>query len=74
MLLEPLIKLCVTEPNFLEKLFYPKNWGNGPEIGCFEFKEKIHEFSLNFFHNENLCYLLYSSTNLMFWKNLVPER
>ena len=55
MVLETLIILCLTEPDFLP----PKNWGNGPKIGCFEFKEKLDcSFSLNLFYNESLYYLL----------------
>ena len=33
MVLETYIKLCMTEPDFLEKKFSPKNWESGPEMG-----------------------------------------
>ena len=33
MVLESHVKLCVREPNFLEKNFFcPLNWGNGPKM------------------------------------------
>ena len=32
MVLETHMKLCVTEPDFLEKGFCPKNWGNGLKV------------------------------------------
>ena len=41
MVLENLMKLCVTEPDvFWKNFFGPKNWGNGPKIGFFGLKEK----------------------------------
>ena len=43
--LDTLIKLCMTEPNFLEKLFLIQTLGkcakNRPKIGFYEFKEKF---------------------------------
>ena len=33
MVLETHMKLCVTEPDFLEKIFWPQNWENGPKMG-----------------------------------------
>ena len=32
-MLETHMKLCVTEPDFPGKIFFPKNWENGPEMG-----------------------------------------
>ena len=39
------IILCVPKLDFLEKKFFfcLKNWGNGPKIGLFEFKEKFDQ-------------------------------
>ena len=38
MVLENLMNLCMTRPEFFEKkTFCCKNWGNGPKIGFFEF-------------------------------------
>ena len=71
MVLETIIMLWVTELDFLDKLFCPENWGNEPKIGFFEFKEKFGIlFSLNLFYNENLSYLLCSSTILYLGKIL----
>ena len=57
MMLEARIILCVREPDILEKIFFPENWGNGSKIGFFGFKEKFrHKFSLNLFYNKNLCF------------------
>ena len=45
MMLETLMKLCVTEPDFLEKIFLPKKLGkwakNGSKTGFFEYIEKF---------------------------------
>ena len=42
MVLETLMKLCVTQPEFFEKnVFCSKNLGNGPKTGFFGFKEKF---------------------------------
>ena len=32
-----IMKLCVTEPDFLEKRFCPKNWENGSKIEFLKF-------------------------------------
>ena len=32
MVLEAYMKLCMTEPDFLEIFFFPKNWENGPKM------------------------------------------
>ena len=31
----------MTDPDFLEEKFCPKNWENGPKKGFFEFTEKF---------------------------------
>ena len=45
MILETHIKLCVTAPDFLEKLFLPQKLGkwakNGPKTGSYEYIEKF---------------------------------
>ena len=45
MVLETHVKLSVTEPDFLEKIFVPKHLGkwtkNGPKTGFFEFIERF---------------------------------
>ena len=45
MMLETHMKFCVTEPDFLEKIFLPKTLGkwvkNGPKTGFFEYIEKF---------------------------------
>ena len=33
MMLETHIRVCVTKPDFPEKIFCPKNWENGPTMG-----------------------------------------
>ena len=60
---------------FLEKKnFYPKNGENGPKIGFFEFIGKFtHYFFLSLVCKESLYLLLYSFTNPILGKNLVPE-
>ena len=40
MVLETLMKMCLTEPECLEKFFLPSNWEDRPNIGFFKFKEK----------------------------------
>ena len=44
-MLETHMKFCVTEPDFLEKIFLPKTLGkwvkNGPKTGFFEYIEKF---------------------------------
>ena len=48
------LKLCLTEPDFLKKVFYSKNWENGPKIVFYDFIEKFgHEHLLTLFCNEN---------------------
>ena len=57
-----LIKLCMTEPDFLEKLFFApemEKWGHKQGWICSV--------------NENLFYLLCSCTNPNFGKNTNPE-
>ena len=52
---------------FLEKLFCSKN-------SFFLIWKNWSQFSMNLFYNENVyCYLLFSCTNPIFGKNLVPE-
>ena len=41
MVLETYMKMCVTEPDFLPKKIFPKNWENGPKTGFFEFIEQF---------------------------------
>ena len=41
MMLETLMKMCVTEQDFFGKFFRQKNWGNRPKIGLLESKEKF---------------------------------
>ena len=77
-MLETHMKLCVTESDFLEKKFLPKNLGkwtkNGPKTGFFESTERFgHSFLLNLCYSENLYYLLCSCTNPIFGKIFVPE-
>ena len=56
------------------RYFCPKNEENGQKIGFFEFIGKLSsQFFLNLVYNEGLYYLLYSCTNPIFRKNLVPE-
>ena len=68
-------QLCVTEPDFLEKNYFPKKIVEMDQKKNFsEFEKKFsHSFSMNLFHKENLYYLLGSCTNTIFGKNLVPE-
>ena len=67
MVLEVLIKLCVTAGFFLlQKL------GKWAKMG-FWIQRKIWLFSLNLLYNKNLYYLLCCCTNPIFEKNLVPE-
>ena len=69
---------CAWQPDFLKKIFLPKNWGkwakNGQKIGFFKVIRKFsHQFFLKLVYNESLYYLLYSCTNPIFGKNLVRE-
>ena len=44
MVLETLIKLCVTELNFSWKNFFcPKIWGNGPQTGFFNLNKNLDD-------------------------------
>ena len=50
-------KLCMKEPDFLEKPFLLQKLGKRAKNSFFEFKESFgHWFSLNLFYNENLYY------------------
>ena len=70
MVLEVYVLLCVPEPDF----FCPKNGENGPKIGFLGFIGKFsHHFFLNLVYKKRSYYLLYSSTNPILWKNLVPD-
>ena len=78
MVLETHIKLCMTEPDFLEKFSLHQKvekWTkNVLKTEFFEFIEKFgHSFLLNLFFNENSDYLLCSCTNPIFGKIFVPE-
>ena len=61
MALETHMKLCVTAEFSRNFFFCAKKWGNGPKM------------DQNLVYNETLCYLLFSCTNLTFWKILVHE-
>ena len=73
--LESYVMLCVIEPDFFFFLiFCPTNTGNGPKIGFFGFIGKFSlQFFLNLVYKEKSYYLLYSWTNPMLRKNMVPE-
>ena len=77
MVLEAYVLLCVTAGFFLLLLFIyfcPKSGENGPKIGFIGFIGKFsHCIFLNLVYKEISYYLLYSCTNLMLGKNLVPE-
>ena len=54
MILETHMKLCVTEPDFLENFFCPKNWENGPKMEYIEyipldFLNILKNFVINFY-------------------------
>ena len=58
---------------FLKKNFCPKNGENGPEIGFLGFVGKFsHKFFLNLVYKETY-YFLYSCTNPILSKIVVPE-
>ena len=64
---------------FWKKNFCLKKWGkwakNWHKISFLKFIRKFsHYFFLNLVCNERLYYFLYSCTNFMFGKNLVPEK
>ena len=66
----PCVVVC-DRARFFERKVCSKN---GPMIMCFEFIGKYsHCFFLNLVQKESLYYLLYSCTNLILGKNLVPE-
>ena len=59
MVLESNVKLCVTEPGFQGKFFWPPKMGkltqNGPKTGILQFIGKFgHRFLLDLNYNENL--------------------
>ena len=63
---------------FFKKICCPKNGENRPKIGLkigfFGFIGKFsHQFFLNLVYKESSYYLLYSCTNPILGKNLVPE-
>ena len=44
------MKLCMTEPDFLKKIFCPKNWENGPKMGQKQgFLNILKNFDINFY-------------------------
>ena len=50
MVLETHMKLCVTEPDFPEKCFFPKKWENGPKVGQKQgFLNLLKNFAINFY-------------------------
>ena len=58
----------------LKKNFCPKNGENRPKVRFFGFVGKFsHLFLLSLVYKECSYYLLYSCTNLILWKNLVPD-
>ena len=64
-------------PRFFEKtLFSPKigkmnrKWAKNWSF--FNLMDLVINYFLNMVYNESLCYLLYSCTNPIFGKNLVP--
>ena len=55
------VVLCMTEPDFLKKMFYPQNGENRPSPGFFECIGKFSFFSVLYFfislvYNESLYY------------------
>ena len=69
--------LCVLRDRagfLLKKFFVPKNGENRPKVRFFGFIGKFsHLFLLSLVYKECSYYLLYSCTNLILWKNPVPE-
>ena len=72
MVLEIHMRLCVTEPNFLEKkIFAQKNWENGPKMDQkLDFLNLLNLSLLILFYDEIFYYLLCSCTNPIFGKSL----
>ena len=73
----PFIKLCMAEPEFLEKAFFAPKMVNGSKkvknTGVFLFKGKFgHWFSLNLFYNK-ICITHVFLHKSYIGKNLVPE-
>ena len=74
MVLDARVLLCVTDPDFFLKKFLSQNWENGPKIRFFGFIGKFsNQCFLNLVYKESSYYLLYSYTNSILGKNLVPE-
>ena len=74
MVLDARVLLCVTDPDFFLKKFLSQNRENGPKIRFFGFIGKFsNQCFLNLVYKESSYYLLYSYTNSILGKNLVPE-
>ena len=74
MVLDARVLLCVTDPDSFLKKFLSQNWENGPKIRFFGFIGKFsNQCFLNLVYKESSYYLLYSYTNSILGKNLVPE-
>ena len=74
MALETHVKLCVTEPDFTEKKFWPLKWAKSGLKPClFNFFLKVWSLIWHIFYNTNLYYLLCSCTNPIFGKIFVRE-
>ena len=56
MVLNTLIKLCVTEPDFLGNYFCRKNWGNGPKVGFLNLKKNS---VINFYWISSIIFVIY---------------
>ena len=55
------VVLCMTEPDFFKKMFYPQNWENRPSPGFFEWIQKFIFFLSSLFFisvidNDSLYY------------------
>ena len=74
---EPCVVECDRARFFEKNLVAQKRGKMGkkwPKIGLFKFIRKFSpQFFWNLVYNESLYYLLYSCTNPIFGKNLVPE-
>ena len=55
-----LVELCMTEPDFLKKMFYPQNGESRPSPGFFEWKVQFFSqffiFFISLVYNESLYY------------------